>query len=71
MFRVRVVLDSFRDVVHDGIRSCSGTLGVAFGMQTILRGGCRAHFGALGAILEPLFVRPLRTVFRFLRDSVE
>ena len=55
MFRVRVVPgDCCRDVLHDGIRSYSGTLGDAFGMQTILRGMREANFSALGAILEPL-----------------
>ena len=33
---------------------CSGTLGVSFGMQTILRGMREANFSALGPILEPL-----------------
>ena len=57
MFRVRVVPGNcYRDVLHDGIRSCSGTLGVSFGMQTILRGMRGANFNALGAILEPLGV---------------
>ena len=45
-----------RDVLHDGIRSCSGTLGVSFGMQTILCGMRGANFNALRAILEPLGV---------------
>jgi hypothetical protein len=54
---VRVVPgNSCRDVLHDGIRSCSGTLGVSFGMQTILRGIRGANFHALRAILEPLGV---------------
>ena len=45
IFRVRVVPGKCcRDVLHDGIRSCSGTLGVSFGMQTILRGGRGANF---------------------------
>ena len=57
MFRVRVVPGNCcRDVLHDGIRSCSGTLGVSFGMQTILRGMRGANFNALRAILEPLGV---------------
>ena len=57
MFRVQVVPgNSCRDVVYDGIRSCSGTLGVSFGMQTILRGGRAANFSTLGPILEPLVV---------------
>ena len=46
--------DCCRDVLHDGNKSCSGTLGVSFGMQTILRGMREANFSALGAILEPL-----------------
>ena len=33
---------------------CSGTLGVSFGMQTVLRGIRGANFNALRAILEPL-----------------
>ena len=50
---------------HDGVRSCSGTLGVSFAMQTILRGirggnlkrailcgGRGANFSALGAKLH-------------------
>ena len=41
-------------MLHDGIKSCSGTLGVSFGMQTILRGMRGANFNALRAILEPL-----------------
>ena len=54
MFRVRVVPGNCcRDVLHDGIRSCSGTLGVAFGMQTILRGMRGANFNALRGILKP------------------
>ena len=48
IFRVRVVPGNCcRDVLHDGITSCSGTLGVSFGMQTILRGMRGANFNAL------------------------
>ncbi len=55
IFRVRVVSGNCsRDVRHDGIRSCSGTLRVSFGMQTLLRGMRGANFIALRAILEPL-----------------
>ena len=35
---------------------CSGTLGVAFGMQTVLRGTRGANFNVVRAILEPLGV---------------
>ena len=51
---MQVVRSSLRDEVHDGLRGCSGTLGVSFGTLTILRGGRGANFSALGAILEPL-----------------
>ena len=30
IFRVRIALDSHRDVVQDGICNCSGSLGVSF-----------------------------------------
>ena len=57
IFRVRVVPGNCcRDVLHDGIRTCSGILGVSFGMQTIIRGMRGANFNALRAILEPLGV---------------
>ena len=52
MFRVQVMAQKgSRHVVHDGIRICSGTLGVTSGMQTILREGRGANFSALGPIL--------------------
>ena len=48
IFRVRVVLGNrCTDVLHDGIRTCSGSLGVSFGMQTILRGMRGANCNAL------------------------
>ena len=39
-------------MLHDGIQSCSGILGISFGMQTILRGTRGPNFNALRAILE-------------------
>ena len=60
MFRVRVVPgDCCRDVLQDGIRTCSGTLGVSFGMQTILRGMRGANFiGCVGRISSVFHQKP-------------
>ena len=71
MFRVRVVPGNCcRDVLHDGIRSCSGTLGVSFGMQTILRGMRGANFNALRTIFFVCYCVHLCGLFRVLECCV-